>query len=269
MIQRDQIKSISKAIQLCDSILQHEEPVGLKELTESSGLNKTTTHRILRTMLTLDLITQDLNTKKYKLGPKLITLGLSALKNTDLHKEALPLMKKLRDETGETVNLSILDGDEIMTIERLRSAFLYSLNLSIGSRLPLHCTSQGKVILAFLNIKRCEEIINSLKLRLKTPKTIVDKSQFRRELADIRRTGYAINREEFEIGISAAAGPILDHTGEAVAAMNVSYAIVRHPDPEYPVQLSEKVVEACRQLSFSLGWTNEKTEYNTHSQIDL
>ena len=254
MNHKDQIKSIKKALLLWEGIFRHDEPVGLKELIKISGLNKTTAHRLLRTSQALNLVIQDPKTKMYKLGPKLISLGLSALKSFDLHKEAFPLMKKLRDETGETVNLSILDGNDIVIIERLRSNSLFSLNLSVGSRLPAHCTSQGRAILAFLESQRREEILGNLHLNPATSRTILDKARLREELEEVRRKGYAVNREEFEIGIQAVAGPILNHDGEAVASMNVSFAAVRHPQEGFLDHLAEKVTAACRQLSFSLGY---------------
>jgi DNA-binding IclR family transcriptional regulator len=201
-----------------------------------------------------DIVIQDPNTKTYKLGTKLISLGMSALNSFDLHNEALPLMKKLRDETGETVNLSILDGNEILIIERFRSNHLYSMNLTAGSRLPIYCTSQGRSILAFMGQQQRDDIIDAISLIPLTQKTIVNKKQLLEKLDEIRVKGFAVNREEFEIGICAVAAPVLNHDGEAVASINVSFAIVRHPEPEFMQYLSGKVIDACRQLSLSMGY---------------
>jgi IclR family KDG regulon transcriptional repressor len=254
LAEKDKVKTVAKAIQLCEGLSRHKGPVSLKDLIEESGLHKTTTHRLLQTLHELNLVVQDPRTKKYRLGPRFISLGLSALRNFDLHQEALPLMKALRDETGETVNLSILDGNEIMVIERFRSNSLFSMNLSVGSRLPIYCTSQGLAILAFLNPKRREAILKTLRLKPLTPNTILDKERLRARLAEIRQNGYAINYEEFEVGIRAVAGPILNHAGEAVASMNVSFATVRHPEPAFLDSLAQRVVQACQTLSFSLGY---------------
>jgi len=254
MNQQTQVKSITKAFQLLESIFQSGMPIGLEDIVQQTGIKKTTAHRILRTLMASNIVIQDSKAKTYKLGTKLISLGLFALNSFDLHKEALPLMKKLRDENGETVNLSILDGNEILIIERFRSYYLYSMNLTAGSRLPIYCTSQGRSILAFMSRQQQKDIIDAIDLKPLTENTIVDKKLLLETLDEIRLNGYAVNREEFEIGICAVAAPILNHGGEAVASINVSFAIVRHPEPEFLEHLSKKVMEACRQLSFFLGY---------------
>jgi IclR family pca regulon transcriptional regulator len=256
MTEKYQVKVIVKGFQLLEHIFLHGGPIGLEELVRATGLKKTTAHRILRTLQPLDIVVKDAESKMYTLGPKLIALGLSALNSFDLHKAAIPLMKKLRDETGETVNLSILSGNDLLIIERFRSNHLYNLNLSAGSRLPIYCTSQGRAILAFLSPQRREEILRSIDMKPYTAKTITDMSLLLGSLDEIRREGYAVNREEFEIGIIAVAGPILNHAGQAAASLNVSFGIIRHPEPEFVDYVAEKVVATCRQLSFALGYVD-------------
>jgi len=251
--QDDYVKSVIKAFNILDCIYQNKEPVRLEELIKMTGIKKATCHRLLQTLLLQNLVAKEPRTKRYKLGPKLITLGLSALDRFDLHREALPLMNRLRDETGESVNLSILDGHEILTIERIRSVHLYNMSIGVGSRLPVYCTSQGKAILAFLNGDQQSEIIKSINIVPMTDKTIRNKNELLAELKKIRFQGYSVNREEFEIGIGAVAAPILGHSGEAVGSLNVSFALARHPEPEFINLLAEKVIASCKKLSFFLG----------------
>lgn len=254
MKQEDYVKSVIKAFKLLDCIYEQKEPVRLEELIKMTGFKKATCHRLLQTLLSENLIVKKAGTKLYTLGPKLITLGLSALDRFDLHREALPLMNGLRDITGESVNLSILDGHEILTIERIRSVHLYNMSIGVGSRLPIYCTSQGKAVLSFLSQEKQKEILQKIDLTPMTHKTIRSKTVLRKELAKIRAQGYAVNREEFEVGIGAVAAPILSHSGEAVASLNISFALARHPEPEFISLLVEKVVDSCRQLSFFLGY---------------
>ena len=162
MVQENSVKSLVKATQLLKFISQNEHPPKLSSLARISGLNITTAHRLLKTLIKLGIVVLEEPSKTYKLGPTLIPLGFSALQEFNLHKEALPVMKALRDETGETVNLVVLDGEDVLIIERFRSPSLFSLNLSVGSKLPIHCTSLGRALLAFLNPKHSEEIINSI-----------------------------------------------------------------------------------------------------------
>jgi len=251
---REHIKSLIKAVEILETVQNHKNPISLEEISRLSKMNKTTCFRFIQTMRELNLLGQLSGTKHYKLGPRLISLGLTALDDFDLHKEAVPLMKELREQTGETVNLSILHGDELLIIERFRSNHLYNANLTVGSRLPLHCTSQGKVILAFLNEKMLNEIISKMIFKRYTDKTIKTKNELIRQLSEIRTSGYSFNNQEFEIGIAAVAGPIINHAGEPVAALNISFPLARHPQKRFIKKISEKVLFACKQLSFYQGY---------------
>jgi DNA-binding IclR family transcriptional regulator len=253
MQRRNFIKSLGKATEILETIRNNKKPISLEEVSRISELNKTTCFRFLQTMLELDIIVQNGGSKNYKLGPKLISLGLSALNSFDLHREAIPVMRELREDTGETVNLSILDGPDLLIIERFRSNHLYNANLTVGSRLPLHCTSQGKAILAFLKDERLEKLLSCIKFKKYTDKTVKNKIALKTQLSEIKKVGYSINKEEFEIGIAAIAGPIVNHAGEAVAALNVSFPLARHPNKFYVKQISEKVLKACKRLSFYQG----------------
>ncbi len=184
---REFIKSIAKAAEILETIRSQKKPISLEEVSRLSKLNKTTCFRFIQTMLELDLVGQVAGSKNYKLGPKLISLGLSALDDFDLHKEAVPLMRGLREETGETVNLSILDGDELLIIERFRSNHLYNANLTVGSRLPLHCTSQGKEILAFLDEEKSMEVVSKINFKIYTDKTVKNKDELIRQLVEVKK----------------------------------------------------------------------------------
>ena len=116
---------------------------------------------------------RDPKSKKYRLGFKVISLGVSALNRLDLRQIALPFMTKLREDTEETTNLSILDGTEILFIERIQSEHLFNVNLSVGSRLPVHCTSQGKAILAFLPQDQAEALMKKINFEKRTDKTLI------------------------------------------------------------------------------------------------
>jgi IclR family transcriptional regulator, KDG regulon repressor len=253
MQDRDYIKSVIKATEILDVIRNNRKPLSLEEISRLLGQNKTTCFRFLQTMLELKLIVQENGSKSYKLGPKLITLGLSALNKFDLHTEAVPLMKKLREITGETVNLSILDQFEILIIERFRSGHVYNANLTVGSRLPLHCTSQGKVILAFSTNEKQKELLAHINYEKYTDKTVENEVKLKKQMIESLKRGYSINREEFELGIAAVAGPILNHEYEPVAALNVSFPLARHPDKKYCTEIAKRVLSTCRELSLLSG----------------
>jgi IclR family transcriptional regulator, KDG regulon repressor len=253
MQKRDYIKSVIKAAEILDVIRNNRKPLSLEEIGRLLGLNKTTCFRFLQTMLELKVIVQESGSKNYKLGPKLISLGLSALNRFDLHKEAVPLMKKLREITGETINLSILDQFEMLIIERFRSAHVYNANLTVGSRLPLHCTSQGKIILAFSPAEKQKELLSHIDYEKYTEKTVKNESKLKEQMVESLEKGYSINREEFELGIAAVAGPIMNHADEPVAALNVSFPLARHPGKKYCEEIAKRVLSTCRELSLMSG----------------
>ena len=255
MPRKDQVTTLEKCVQIMMCIAENQKPMTLNELMRKSGLKKTTSHRLLQSLTSAGLLEKNPESKTYSLGPKLIYLGVTALGNLNLHKTALPIMTRLREETGETVNLSMLKGHEIVILERIQSNHLFNVNLSVGSRLPAHCTSQGKAMLAYLDDAEVDEIMSASNFDKKTATTIVSMTGLKAELRTIREKGYAVNNEELETGLAAVAAPVFNHAGEVVAAVNVSYAVVRNPASGAFESLSQKVIGAGREISRTLGFS--------------
>ena len=255
MAQKDQVTTLEKCVQILMCMADNRIPMTLNELIEKTGLKKTTTYRLLQALTTEKLVEKAPKTKQYALGPKLIYFGVTALGNLNLNKIALPIMTKLRNETGETVNLSMLKGSEIVILERIQSNHLFNINLSVGSRLPTYCTSQGKAMLAHLDDEKINEIMKDFIFKKKTDKTIVSMPALKDELKCIRKNGYAINDEELEKGLIAVAAPIFNHADKVIAAINVSYLTARHPGSEMYESLSVKVIQASKEISRSLGFS--------------
>lgn len=252
------IKSMQKSVHILTCLSESRGSLPLEEVTRRTGLKKTTCFRLLQSMMNLDLLEQEPGTKKYRLGPKIISLGLAALSELNLHKIARPLMKKLRDETGETVNLSILDGTDILFIERFRSSHLFNINLFVGSRLPVFCTSQGKALLAHLPETRVDQILHQINSQKDDKTCVVNADALKQNLAHIREKGFAFSDEELEKGLCAVAAPIMNHDGQVIAAINVSWAKARHPDKQTKDRFARQVVRVAQKISASLGFT-EKT----------
>jgi len=252
MRDRDYIQSIERCFSILDHLSSPDSPFSLEDLTQKTGYNKTTCFRFLKTMRHLGLVEQD--KKTYRLGPKIVSLGLKALKGLNLRQAALPVMQKLREETGETVNLCLLSGTEIIFIERVMSDYIVNSNINVGDRLPVYCASMGKVILAFLSEGRAAAIISQLKFKAKTERTITSPASLKKELTEIRDRGYAINNEELEKGLRAVAAPIIDYTGEASAAINVAWTTARRPSKRTFTDFAGKVVEAAEKISLAMGF---------------
>lgn len=257
MESKNHVKSLEKCFNILDLLSSAHSPLTLKDITQKSLYKKTTCFRLLRTMIGLGLVEQSPGAKTYRFGTRLASLGLSALKDMSLRKNALPIMEKLRDETGETVNLSILSGTEILFVERLMSDYLVNVNVNIGDRLPVYCASMGKVILAFASENQVDEILSRMKFDSKTDRTIISAISLKKKLKEIRNTGFAINDEELEKGLRAVAAPIFNYKGEAFAAINIAWTTTRKPGREFFSEFAPKIVAAAEKISASMGYRRQ------------
>ena len=255
MADKDHIKSIEKCFVILDCLQSHQHLMTLEEITQATGFKKTTCFRLLKTLRTLGVVELSPATKKYQYGPRLAAIGLSALKTMNLRQAALPILQQLRDETGETINLTILSGSEILYVERIMSDYLVNVNVNIGDRLPVYCASMGKVILAYLSEGRLERILSSITFDKKTDNTIVTRSTLVRELEKIKRDGFAINDEELEKGLRAVAAPIFNYAGEAFAATNIAWTTARRPERATFSEYAIKIVAAAKRISQLMGYT--------------
>jgi len=254
MNNQDYIKSLEKAVNIICLLSQHGSPIKLENVVTMSGAKKTSCFRILQTLIRSGFVSKDQETKGYFIGPRMISIGLSALDSRGVRELALPFMKDLREKTGTTVNLAILSGPEVIFVERLQSAHIVETNLRVGSRLPVHLSSMGKAILAYLPEPELEATLRQIRFERKTEKTISSTKALKEELKEIRKKGFALNNEELEKGLFAIAAPLRNHAGVAVAAMNISFPLMRHSKEEAMKVFCPLVLDACRKVSFSLGF---------------
>ncbi|WP_022665814.1 IclR family transcriptional regulator [Desulfospira joergensenii] len=255
MPDKDHIKSIEKCFTVLDCLDRAETLLTLEEIVQKTGYKKTTCFRLIKTMMALGLVETAPGTKTYQFGTRLVSLGLSALKNMNLHTYAMPILKRLNDETGETINLTILNGTEILYVERIMSDYLVNINVNIGDRLPVYCASMGKAILAFLPPPRLEQILKQIEYQPKTDRTLLSREALLKELKEIRGRGFAINDEELELGLRAVASPVFNYAGEAFAAVNIAWTTARRPERKAFSEFSGKIISAAREISRLMGYT--------------
>jgi len=194
------------------------------------------------------------------LGPKTLSVGLSVIRDLDLKKVAFPFLEKTSKEIGETVNLAILDGTDIVYVERIKTEQILNINLQIGSRLPAYCTSMGKAMLAFLPEDRLQEILKKMDLRPVTPYTITCKGDLRKELKKVKARGFATNNEELSLGLRSVAAPVRNFKGEVIAAVNIAVPSIRISQKRLEKIFAEKVVETANQISSTLGYKGDRDE---------
>ena len=254
----DRVKSLEKGLRLLILLADQKSAVSLEELTVLSGLNKTTCFRLLKTMQGMGFVDQEPGSKRYLLGPRNIALGAVAMNRLHLRHLALPIMERLKDALGETINFSVLMGAELMFIERLEAEHILSAHHDIGDRLPVHCTCMGKAILAHLPPEKLKAVLDRIDFSARTDRTITSREALLLELERIRTEGLAYNLEELEKGLCAVAAPVLDYSGHAVAALNVSFPLMRHNLDVAVRRFAPQIKQAGLELSNLLGYMRER-----------
>jgi DNA-binding IclR family transcriptional regulator len=214
------IQSVSKAIQVL-RLLGETGDLGVTELGLLLGVHKSTVSRLLATLERQGVVSRNPQTEKFGLGPALISLAGAALQRLDIRVVAREHLERLAEHTHETVNLAVLDGDQVVNIEKLPSPHYIRDIGWIGRRSPLHCTATGKALVAHLNRPALRRLLGA-RLKRYTPETICEWATLDAELAEVRRVGYAMGREELEPGLVAVAAPVHDLGGRAAAAVSVS-----------------------------------------------
>lgn len=213
-------QSITRAISLLKAFDDRHPEWSLSELSEQVGLNKTTVHRLLAALESEGLITRNSISGGYRLGLELVGLGGAALRANDLHAIARPEMERLAQDGGVAVALEVLSRGQVLVLDEIASRGPAGTPRDMGVRLPLHATSTGKLLLAHRPPAEIEQHLRT-PLAALTEKTLTDPVQLQQALAQIRTQGYAIAREELEIGFIASAAPIYDHTNAVVAAVSI------------------------------------------------
>ena len=213
------VKSARKIFLIMEEIAKNGGSMKLKDISKNLGYPPSTTHRLLNTLLELGYVDQNPNSTDYKIGIKVLSLAASSFNGIDLGSISHHYLMNLRDRTGETANLAIIDDYESLYIQKAESRAMVRVFSLIGKRAPLHATGVGKVMLADKPNYEIEEIIKETGLPKVTKYTITDHDEFFNELETIRKRGYAYDNEECELGAFCVAAPIRDYTGRVIASI--------------------------------------------------
>lgn len=244
---RRTLSSVRNAVRVLKQFSSSQRDLGVTELAARLELGKSTVHRLLTTLAEERFIEQDHETGRYRLGIASFELGAAASSPTDLHQAVLMPMSVLRVKTGETVQTSVLDGRQVVYVERLESPNTLRLFLEVGTRNHAHCTGSGKCLLAYLDDRQVDHLLADWDLPAITPHTITDPRRLREALREVRAQGYAHNLHESEVGVVSVAAPIRDASKQVVAALSVAGPAQRME----PVmaQITQSVVEAAAVAS--------------------
>jgi IclR family pca regulon transcriptional regulator len=251
-------QSLERGLAILSSFTASQSLLGISELARMLGLNRSTTHRYVSTLVALGYLEQDAATRRYRLGPRVIDLGLSAINSMEVREISLPHLQQLSDETGHTVNMAILDGVDIVYVERCRSAQQgqrgIDLNLHVGSRLPAYCTSMGKVLLAGLADDERDALLDRIDLTRRGPNTLTTRQALLAELGRVREAGLAVNNEELAFGLRSIAAPVHGQTGNVVAAINLAVHRSWVSMEDLVRSLSPTLKQTANEISMRLGY---------------
>jgi IclR family transcriptional regulator, KDG regulon repressor len=249
---RMRLSSVANAIRLTKAFSEQDSEMGISLLANRLGLAKSTVHRLATTLVEYDILEQNRESGKYRLGLALFELGTLVRRKMDAASGAQEQIHALADATGETVQLAILDHLTVLYIRIRESRQAVRLSSGLGTRAPAHCTSVGKVLLAYQPAEIVQQVIDN-GLKRYTENTITDADALRTELATIRQKGYAIDDEEIEPGLRCIAAPIRDHSGHVTAAISVAAPIQRMTKKNVQTTIPS-VVSAAEAISRRLGY---------------
>lgn len=248
------IKSVERAFKVLES-LKEERELGVAELSRKVDLPKSTIYYILATLSKLNYIKKN-NNNKYSLGLKSLELGTVMLNKMTLRSIAKPYLMELVEESSETVHLVILDNYQVVYIDKIEGNEAIQISSHIGARLPSYCTGVGKAMLAYLDEKKLDEYLKNNKLKKHTKNTITDPSELKEELKEIKNKGYSIDNQEFNKGLKCFAAPIMDYSGEVIAAISISGPIDRITDKNENDNLINMIIRTAEKISHNMGYVN-------------
>lgn len=246
------LSSVTNAARLLREFGRGDTLLGVTELSRRLGLAKSTVHRLASTLTRERLLEQDPATGGYRLAVTMYDLGIRIAIRQELYQLVLPVLEQLRSATNESAEIGVLDGREVVFIERRASPHAVRTFVRLGHRSSAHCTASGKVLLAALSADELDRRLDGWVLTAHTERTITDPEALRRELAAVRTRGWAANVDETEMGLTSVAAPIRNARGEVIAAISLDGPTMRVAQRSMR-RYSQLVVEASTALSLRLG----------------
>lgn len=244
---------VGKVLRILEALDVARDGLQLKDIAQQTATNKATAYRFLAHLENEGYLFRD-DSGAYLVGPRLARLGSGASYHLTLRKIARPVLQHLWKITKETVNLAVLDGQEVLYLDVMESPHTFRLVSEIGSRRPVHSTALGKAILAHLpSEEEKEELLASLKFERFTAHTLVNRLRLKKDLLRIAHLGYALDDQEASLGARCVGAPIFDVSGRVAAAMSVSGPVTRIGRDKVQM-ISRAVVEAARTVSVNLGY---------------
>ncbi|MDF2670785.1 MAG: iclR helix-turn-helix domain protein [Paenibacillus sp.] len=247
------IQALDRALKIVDLFTEATPLLKITEISERMGLHKSTVHSLLKTLQLHGYIDQDADSGKYRLGLTYLVKSGLLLGSMDIRTAALPYLKKVSSQTGQTVHLVILDGREGVYIEKVEGELAAIRYSRIGRRVPLHSSAVGKVLIAFREQEALVKLLSGYDFTAQTKYTITDYALFLNELAKVRSRGYAVDDQENELGVRCAAVPVRGYGGGVAAAISISTMVVSVSEEELEGYV-RIIQSAADEISSDLGF---------------
>jgi DNA-binding IclR family transcriptional regulator len=244
------VQSVDRAITILE-LLAREGESSVTEIAAQLGVHKSTAFRLLATLEVHRLVEQVNDRGRYRLGVGNLRLAGATTARLDVVSEARPVVRQLAADTGETVNITVRSDESALYLDQVAGSSALQSHNWVGQRIPLHATSNGKVLLSELSTEELDDAVAHL-ARF-TDHTVTSRQILDEELAEVRRLGYALAVDELESGLTAAAAPIRSHHGDIIASMSISGPTFRLTEERLDETIP-LVVEAALEVSHRLGW---------------
>jgi DNA-binding IclR family transcriptional regulator len=246
---KSSIQVIDRMMSLLNILATHVEPIGLKQLAAQTALHPSSAHRILGVMVEKGLA-ERVDHGNYQLGIKWLELGNLVKARLNVRQVALPFMQKLCDELGETVNLTLRQGDEIVYVERVAAdTAMMRVVQVVGARAPLHITAVGKIFLSQDGNAACAAYAKRAGLRAYTENTITSAAKLKKQVEQAERDGFALDEEEAERGVCCIGAGIRDSNGRIIAGLSLSA-----PADRIKFAWADRVKQCAQEISRTLGY---------------
>ncbi|GAA1935609.1 IclR family transcriptional regulator [Nocardioides marmoribigeumensis] len=244
------VQSVDRALTILQ-VLARAGELGVTEIAAELGVHKSTAFRLVATLESHGMVEQHQGRGKYRLGVGLLRLAGATTARLDLVQEARPVCRQLAQDTGETVNLAVLSGSSALYLDQVAGTSALQTHNWVGQHIPLHATSNGKVLLAGLPPARREELVG--RLPSYTSATITQRARLREELTAVATQGWAVAVDELEMGLAAVAAPIRSAHGDVVASMSLSGPTFRLTEARI-AEVLPALLQAADEVSHRMGW---------------
>lgn len=245
------VRSVDLVLAILENLADKGE-MGVTEIAKTVNIHKSTVYRFINALMKAGYVYQNQENEKYSLTFRILEIGSKVMKKYDVKDIADPIMQELSEKTKETIHLGVLEHYDVIHIAKIDSTQYLRIHTWVGQRFPAYACGLGKVLLSFGPVERVNALLESGPLQKYTDTTITDPLQLLQELDEIRKNGYAFDRQELVPGICCIAAPIYDHTGSVKTAMSITMPSLRFKEARIPY-LRDLILESARNVSLNLG----------------